>query len=128
MQEKRETGRRPVESFLPMKKRGYRQFVEVGNRETGKVAGHLMDFSLAGVRIMSDKEFAESVLYLLRADFPTSKSESAIVTFDATCVWCQQREEDDLYEAGFVFQHISEENLAVLRLLLAQQTEKPTRQ
>jgi len=110
MQEKRGTDRRPIESFLPMKKRGYRQFVEVGNR------------------IMSDKEFAESVLYLLRADFPTSKSESAIVTFDATCVWCRQREEDDLYEAGFLFQQISEKDLAVLRLLLAQQIEKPTRQ
>ena len=128
MQEKRGATRRPVETYLPMKKRGYRQFVEVGNRETGKIIGHLLDFSLAGVRIMSDKEFSESVLYLLRADFPTSKSESAIVTFDATCVWCRQREEDDLYEAGFVFQRISEEDLAVLRLLLAQHSEPSARQ
>ena len=128
MQEKRGATRRPVETYLPMKKRGYRQFVEVGNRETGKIIGHLLDFSLAGVRIMSDNEFTESVLYFLRADFPTSKSESAIVTFDATCVWCRQREEDDLYEAGFVFQHIAEEDLAVLRLLLAQHSEPSARQ
>lgn len=127
MQEKRGAGRRPVESFLAMKKSGYKQFIEVGNRETGKIIGHLMDFSLAGVRIMSDTEFAESVLYFLRADFPTSKTESAIVTFDASCVWCRQREDDDLYEAGFLFQKISEEDLAVLRLLLAQHSEKSVR-
>jgi hypothetical protein len=127
MQEKRGASRRPVETYLPMKKSGYKQFIEVGNRETGKVVGHLMDFSLNGVRIMSDKEFSESVLYFLRADFPTSKTESTIVTFDASCVWCKQREDDDLYEAGFLFQKISEEDLAVLRLLLAQHSEKPAR-
>jgi hypothetical protein len=127
MQEKRETGRRQVESFLTMKKSGYKQFVEVGDRENGAVVGHLLDFSLSGIRLMSDKEFTESVLYFLRADFPVGKSESVIVTFDAACVWCKRREEDDLYEAGFVFQSISEEDLAVLRLLSAQQTEKSVR-
>ena len=111
-----------------MKKRGYKQFVEVGNRESGKPFGHLIDFSLGGVRIMSDHEFAESQTYLLRADFPTGRSKSVIVTFDATCVWCHQREEDDLWEAGFVFQHISERDLAMIRLLLSQQTEEPARQ
>ena len=116
MDERRKSDRIAVAEYLRPMGHKARQFVQVGNRKDGKIVGHIVDFSLTGFKLISDVPFDETKVYELRADFPAKGGQSTMVAFDAQCKWCKRRE-DKLYDAGFSFFKLTEEEAAHLRAL-----------
>jgi hypothetical protein len=84
--------------------------------------GHVVDFSLTGFKLLSDQEFEETKVYQLRAEFPLKGGQTTMVAFDAQCKWCRRRKDDGLFDAGFYFHKLSDEEATHLRALFRSAT------
>ena len=74
--------------------------------------GRVVDFSLHGVRILSDRRWEERATHRL-----CISSEHRTLVIDARCVWCRQEGLRD-HLIGLAFDRVNEEQASTIHALL----------
>ncbi len=95
--------------------------LKVFDKKTGKLFGILADFSEEGFMLFSKKPYKVNVILRLQVNLPIfhhSLSETKItgdekkMNFEAKSIWCRSdKYADGLYDIGFEFTNISQEDL-----------------
>ncbi len=74
--------------------------------------GRVVDFSLHGVRILSDRRWEERVIHRV-----CISSANRTLVIDARCVWCRQEGLRD-HLIGLIFDRVSEAQAETIQALL----------
>ncbi len=85
-------------------------YFKVFDRETGKLAGHVVDISACGMMLVGEEPFEYGRVYALRMGLPFEINGSSDICFDATKVWSDSDVNDDYLDTGFYFDYISDED------------------
>ena len=76
-------------------------YSRVYNRSTGELAGHLMDISQEGIKLISEQPIPPNTRFHFRMDLPDDIMEKDYMFFDAESVWCAPDVNPDFYNTGF---------------------------
>ena len=90
----------------------------VFDRDTGDLAGYLVDITTEGIMLMSRDPIEAGVTRKFRMLLPAKIRGSLEVAFDARSVWSRRTIPSGLYEIGFRLLGVSEEDMDTIRSLI----------
>jgi hypothetical protein len=99
-------------------------FFGIFERNTDKYFGRLVDITIQGVLLISERPIETDVVYQFRMDLPEEVCGVTSIIFDAESRWTQKSKEDGLYDTGFQFIRITPEDIEVIEYILDNFTEK----
>jgi hypothetical protein len=86
--------------------------------DTDRFFGCLVDLSVEGVKLVSESEIDSDILYHFKMKLPEKVRGTMYVEFEARSRWCEQVQDSNSYETGFIFEDISRDDLEVVEALL----------
>lgn len=89
-------------------------FIRVFDENTSQLAGHLVDITSEGMRLVSEKPIETDTAFHFRMDFPEAANGGNPVAFDAESLWCSRNADSASYHAGFRFQNFSRDNIEAI--------------
>lgn len=87
--------------------------------------GHLVDISVSGMRILSDRPVTNGTEYSLYIDLRSVKEFGSEILLTAKCVWTEEDEFSGAYNCGFQFQNIGESETAIIQKIIDQFGQRP---
>jgi hypothetical protein len=100
-QNKRKLARWQTEFFFQYGRKYKKQFFDVIDLKKMESAGHLVDLTLEGMKIVGSKEIIKGDIYNFRIDLPKDVRGVHQIIVNAQCVWCKRESEAEPYYAGF---------------------------
>jgi len=94
------------DTFPVFEKKGYRQI------------GLMADLSVQGVRLVSRKPIEKNELLNLRVMLPFKIFQQEYLVFEARCMWCKGRPDNNEFDSGYKIEQISEKDAAIILHLL----------
>ncbi len=107
-----------VENRRSLERRRLTQYLRVFDKESGLLLGQLENISVEGMMLSGDKPLEEGKIYHMWMDLPSQTDEIFQITFNARNMWNSKYTNADLYNSGFKFTRISEENLDLVKRLI----------
>ena len=96
-------------------------YLLVFNDETDQLVGHVVDIAPEGIKLMTKEPVQSNTDYRFRMSLPSEMEEkSKQITFNATCVWSQEKLYSDFYGSGFQFKNISPDDIEIIKNLISQ--------
>ena len=90
-------------------------FEKAGYRQIGR----LVDLSIDGFRMISDRAVAAGRAFVCRVKLPRPIFGQDFILLEVRCRWCRKNDEDAGYESGHSIVNVSKQDAAViLRLLI----------
>lgn len=94
-------------------------YLLVFNKETEKLAGHVVDITTTGIKLMSREYFEPNNEFKFRIALPKEMdSSSKEVNFNAKSIWCKEKLYSDFYTTGFKIQDIPSKDKETIRWLI----------
>jgi hypothetical protein len=90
------------------------RYISVIDRDTDKPMGWLVDLSTEGMRLMGNVSVRSGSVLQLIIKINNTKE----ILVDAQSRWCQKNDNAELFETGFFFQDITEDNLTRIKELI----------
>lgn len=97
------------------KRRHLIYYLPVFDYKTNKVMGHLVDITVKGLMLMSERPLKTDTIFHLKMFLP-GKNE---LSFKAKSVWAKKDINPDFYDTGFELQDISPDTVKVIERLIA---------
>ena len=94
------------------------QYLRVFDRKTGELLGQLENISVEGIMLSGDKVLEEGKICHMWMDLPSDMSDCIQITFNARIVWSSKYTNADLYNTGFQFTKINEQNIELIKRLI----------
>lgn len=101
-----------------LKRRHLIYYLEVFDRTTGKLLGHLVDLTVKGMMLISKEEIPAGQTFSLRMIMPEEYCPEREVGFTATSTWCGQDVNPDFYSIGFNTPDLDERTRHLFRVLI----------
>lgn len=103
---------------LPRKHLMY--YARVFDAETGKLVGHLVDVTVAGLMLIGERPVETGQTYALRLELAGGVADVPFIEFEARSLW-RQRDVNPLYHTtGFQFLDLPPEAPAVIARIVEQ--------
>jgi hypothetical protein len=110
---RRRTPRYDLEQPLPVFEQGsYRQL------------GELLDLSIEGLRMITNREVNKDDIICCRVKLPRTIFQQEYLSLDARCMWCRRGPDDGRYESGHRINRISTRDAAIVLHLLIHYAKK----
>ncbi|MDA8159521.1 MAG: PilZ domain-containing protein [Desulfobacteraceae bacterium] len=103
-----------------LKRRHIIYYLEVFDRESGQLLGHLVDLTVKGMKLVSKEEIPVGKGFSLRMVMPEEYCPAREVLFHATSTWCSQDVNPDFFASGFSTPDLSEDNRRLFMILINQ--------
>jgi len=89
-----------------LKRHRCKVFFRVINEETQEVIGHLVDLTVQGLRLISEKPVNPDAIFLLRLVLPVEIDGTMEFSLPAISRWCTKDNISGFYNAGFEFRKV----------------------
>jgi hypothetical protein len=93
-------------------------YLLVFDGKTGQLAGHVVDITTGGMKLMSKEPFKPETVHHFRMALPDDVGTSKEISFDAKSVWSKDNLFSDFYGTGFTFVKIDDKDIAIIRDLI----------
>ncbi len=94
-------------------------YLLVFKQDSDELVGHVVDIAPEGIKLMTKEPKDEGIIYSFRMMLPKEmEGEDREITFNALCVWSDEKYYADFYGSGYQFQNISDEDVAVIQKLI----------
>jgi hypothetical protein len=100
----------------------------VFDRETGDAIGRVLNFSVAGLLLMSAEEIEVPARLLCRMVLPREVDGRTVIIFDAESRWARHNDKSDWYETGLAIISMSVEDRNTFESLEKQSPGNETKQ
>lgn len=88
--------------------------IEVFNKTTGGLLGHLTNYSPGGLMLIGTKQIPIGSVYDCKLVVPDNISADREIVFKAKVAWCEEDILPGNYTIGFQFQNISKEDFRLI--------------
>lgn len=95
-------------------------FLKIFNRDSNEAMGHLLDISVSGMRVLSDRPVDKGTEYSLYIDLRSMKNFGCEVKLNALCVWTNEDPDSGAFNCGFQFQNISQNEVDIIQKIIEQ--------
>jgi len=82
-------------------------YPSVYNERTGQVMGHLLDVTLEGMKLISQKPLPIRRNYLVGIEFTADSGNTRRITLEARSLWSERDSNALFFDTGFKFMNIS---------------------
>ncbi|MBW1840492.1 MAG: PilZ domain-containing protein [Deltaproteobacteria bacterium] len=93
-------------------------YLQVSDRETGQLFGHLVDITDVGGQVTSEQPIKTDMTFQLILTLPAETMGTKELHFTATTKWSDKDSESDFYNTGFQFVELSSQNLEIIKNLI----------
>ena len=93
-------------------------YLKVTDCATDQVLGHVVNISNEGVMLISEKPIKAGSDFKLQMFLPEEIQGSRYFEFAATSRWCEEDENPDFYNIGFLLNNVSEHGIEVIQRLI----------
>jgi hypothetical protein len=107
MKERRKTHRKPIQYFT-----------YVYDRKTRQLIGYLVDLTLEGGLLVTEKEIPLDTIIFLQIDVPESFEEKNL-NITSRVIWCEADPDSDLHKTGVEWMNLDSEGQLVLCNILS---------
>jgi hypothetical protein len=92
-----------------------RSYLQVLDRNTENVIGHLVNITQAGAMMISEEPVSADTSLRLRLVLPETFEGTDVIDIRSRSVWCQKdRFNPELYASGFMIEHIHQLDAAFI--------------
>ena len=95
-------------------------YLRVFDVNTGEMAGHLVDVTSIGVRLISTEPLDMNIEHRLRLDLTSVMNFEQQVVFHARCIWQEQDLSSGAYNCGLEILKITSKGEEIIRMLIEQ--------
>jgi len=95
-------------------------FLRILDKDTDEVMGHVVDISVSGMRVLTDRSVSQDKDYTLAIDLTKDINFEQEVIFTAKCVWIEQDLSSGAYNCGFQLQNVTEKDQTIILKLIEQ--------
>ena len=92
--------------------------IELTDLNSNQPLGNLVNISVSGFMLLTDRSLSPNRLFQLRMQLPTPIEYVESIDFGAECLWCQEVPDSDHCWAGFQIIDISEQNSRLIQSLI----------
>lgn len=103
-----------------IKRRHLIYYLRVHDGTSSRVAGHVVDISPHGLKLITDHPVAVGERCRLRMSFPGRGSSRDELIVEAVCKWCRQDENPVYYLVGFQIQNLMPEEASFIQGLISE--------
>jgi hypothetical protein len=89
------------EEARSLKRRHLIYYLEVHDKESGRLLGHVVDITTGGLKLVSKEPIATNRLYTLEMTLPADYFRQKQVSFQAKSLWCSNDINPEFYDTGF---------------------------
>ena len=100
------------------------QYLRIFDRETGELLGQLENVSIEGIMLSGEKNLEEGKIYHMWMDLPARMEDCFQIIFNARNVWSSKYANADLYNSGFEFTKINEQNVELIKRLIEEYSKE----
>ncbi len=93
-------------------------YLKVYNKDNNQDIGSVIDISRKGMRLISEIPFTADSHYHLTIKLPKGYIHGYSFDIDAEARWCEKKEDDDYYEAGFKFINAKKSGIVFIKMLI----------
>ena len=93
-------------------------FLRILDKDTDKAMGHVVDISVSGMRVLTDRPVSQDRDYTLAIDLTKDINFEQEVIFTSKCVWIEQDLSSGAYNCGFQLQNVTEKDQAIILKLI----------
>ena len=95
-------------------------FLRILDKDTDDAMGHVVDISVSGMRVLTDRPVSKDRDYTLAIDLTKDINFEQEVIFTAKCVWIEQDLSSGAYNCGFQLQNVTEKDQIIILKLIEQ--------
>lgn len=89
-------------------------YIKVYDKETGKIAGRLVDIATGGMMLVSEKPIKVGTVSKFKMPLPEKINDIGEISFNARSVWNDPDVNDDFFDTGFQFVEPSYETIDLI--------------
>lgn len=93
-------------------------FLRILDKDTDEAMGHVVDISVSGMRVLTDRPVSQDRDYTLAIDLTKDINFEQEVIFTAKCVWIEQDLSSGAYNCGFQLQNVTEKDQTIILKLI----------
>ena len=108
-----------MEDKRARKRKFLKLYLQVTDRDTGQLFGHLVDITNEGGMVTSEQPIETDTDFQLRMTLPAEIRGTKEVDFSATTLWSAKDSESEFYNTGFKFRELSSQNVEITNELIA---------
>ena len=90
-------------------------FLEVSDRNTNQLTGHMADISTRGIKLTGKRAFKTETDHQLEMELPVKFGQHQKLFFDAKIKWCKKDDNFDFYNIGIQMHDLSQEDMKTIR-------------
>ena len=96
-------------------------YLKVFDRDWGLLMGRLVDITVEGVMLFSERPIETNKEYMMKLELPaTPDSPAREVKFDAEALWTKPDVNPDFWDTGFRFTKVSKSDIAEIEALVSE--------
>lgn len=93
-------------------------YFEVIDCNTNTPAGRVVDITTEGLMLVSENILKQKEVYSLKLKLPEEIKTDVELTFKAKCMWSKGADNKDLFDSGFLFLDLTDENREIINNLI----------
>ena len=95
-------------------------FLRILDNNTDEVMGHVVNISVSGMRVLTDRPLCQDKDYTLAIDLTKDINFEQEALFTAKCAWIEQDLLSGAYNCGFQLQNVTEKGQVIILKLIEQ--------
>ena len=103
-----------------LKRRHLIYYLEIIDRESGALLGHLVDITTKGIKLVSKKPIETGKHFKLQMLLPEDYFQERSVKFEAESLWSTNDINPDFYDTGFKLSHMDQGAFDIIVTLINQ--------
>lgn len=119
MENKRTHHRQETASLFAQLRQQAPSFFGVYDAGNNELIGHLADLSESGMRVISKDSLWLDQVFPVRIDLPREIRDRSEIKAEAKVIWSRPHETHGLFDLGFHFESVSEDDVATIQQLLS---------
>jgi c-di-GMP-binding flagellar brake protein YcgR len=119
VQDKRSSQRQETATLFAQIKQRAPNFFAVYDNDNSELIGHLADLSVTGMRVVSREALWLDQTFAIRIDLPREVRDRTEIRAVAKVIWSKPHETNGLFDLGFHFQQVSEDDTETIEQLLS---------
>ncbi len=100
------------------KRRQMIYYLEVMERDSNRLIGHVVDITPEGMLVMSEKPLEIHRTFALKIPFKKPAGPKEFLQFNARCKWCTREMHANFYDTGFEMMGLDPEAVEALEYII----------
>lgn len=93
-------------------------YLRVYSLPEGRLLGHLIDITPAGILIVGESPLPVGMDFVLKMELPSRVNGKDVIEFAARCLWSRKDPAPQFFASGFQFERVAQEDQQVISGLI----------